>query len=94
MNTGLRKSLFRSINWVSRNFFASRLSFSHIQAFLFNNSPRKLMNFIRVHNAMRKGQEVVRCFPYLLVLEVTNICNLTSLMILDNNYFSMQFGSS
>ncbi len=76
MKNGIRKWLFRSVNWLSRRFFASRLSFSHVQAFLFNNSPRKLLNFIRVHHAMRKGAETVHCYPYLFVMEVTNVCNL------------------
>ncbi len=76
MNTGIRKQLFRGINWLSRRFFASRLSFAHIQAFLFNNSFRKLANFIKVHRTMKKGLETVDCYPYLFVMEVTNVCNL------------------
>ncbi len=76
MSNGLRKQWFRGINWLSRTFFASRLSFSHIQAFLFYNSPRKFWNFLKVHWVMKSGKEVIDCYPYLFVMEVTNVCNL------------------
>ncbi len=76
MNLSLRRELFGAINWISRHLFASRLSFAHIQAFAFNNSLRKFVNFIRVHWAMRRGREVIDCYPYLMVMEVTNVCNL------------------
>lgn len=72
----LRRQLFRFINWISRNFFASRLNFAHIQAFLFNNSWKKFSNFIRVQRAKKRGDEKLDCFPYLFVMEVTNVCNL------------------
>jgi MoaA/NifB/PqqE/SkfB family radical SAM enzyme len=72
----LRKLLFRGVNWVSRHFFASRLSYAHIQAFLFNNSPRKLGNLLHVHWDIHRGQEVTRTKPYILILETTNSCNL------------------
>ncbi len=76
MNIGIRKLLFRTVNWLSRSFFASRLSFAHIQAFFINNSLKKMVNFIKVHWTMRKGLETVTCYPYLFVMEVTNMCNL------------------
>ncbi len=76
MNLLMRRQIFRSINWVSRHFFASRLNFAHIQAFLFNNSFKKFINFISVQWAMRRGHEKLGCYPYLFVMEVTNICNL------------------
>ncbi|OGT33673.1 MAG: hypothetical protein A2W28_03095 [Gammaproteobacteria bacterium RBG_16_51_14] len=76
MNLTLRKQLFRAINWISRHFFASRLNFAHIQAFLFNNSFKKFFNFLHVHWAMKRGHPKVKCYPYLFVMEVTNVCNL------------------
>ncbi|WP_084254084.1 radical SAM/SPASM domain-containing protein [Methylobacter marinus] len=76
MNIIIRRQIFRILNWVSRHFFASRLSFSHIQAFLFNNSFKKFFNFLHVHWSMHQGHSIVTCHPYLFVLEVTNVCNL------------------
>jgi MoaA/NifB/PqqE/SkfB family radical SAM enzyme len=72
----LRIYLFHFINWVSRSFFASRLSYAHIQAFLFNNSFRKLSNLLRVYWDIRRGRTVTSSRPYILILETTNICNL------------------
>ncbi|CAK0775959.1 Radical SAM core domain-containing protein [Gammaproteobacteria bacterium] len=72
----LRKLLFRGVNWVSRHFFASRLSYAHIQAFLFNNSLFKLKNLLHVHWDIHRGREVTRTKPYILILETTNLCNL------------------
>lgn len=72
----LKKSTFRSVNWVSRTFFASRLSYSHIEAFLFCNSFKKILNFLLVHYEKAKGAEALKSKPYLFVFEVTNICNL------------------
>ncbi len=74
--TALRQHLFHLINWVSRTFFASRLSYAHIQAFLFNNSFKKLFNLLRVHWDIRRGNEMVESRPYIFVFEVTNVCNL------------------
>lgn len=71
-----RKMAFRSVNWVSRTFFASRLSYSHIEAFLFCNSFKKLRNFMLVHYEKARGVETPKSFPYLFVFEVTNVCNL------------------
>ena len=76
MSLFLRKQLFHFINWVSRRFFASRLSYSHVQAFLFNNSLKKLVNLARVFLDIRRGTEAVNSRPYLCALEITNICNL------------------
>lgn len=76
MKNLIRRTCFRVVNWVSRRFFASRLSFSHIEAFLFNNSWRKFFNLILVHWEMWRGVEEVKSFPYLFVFEVTNVCNL------------------
>ncbi|MBK8970217.1 MAG: radical SAM protein [Hahellaceae bacterium] len=67
---------FRLINWISRRFFASRLSFAHIEAFLFNNSFKKFFNFLKVHYEKARGHQRVTSFPYLFVFEVTNVCNL------------------
>ncbi len=72
----IRRQIFRTINWISRHFFASRLSFAHIQAFIFNNSFKKFLNFLHVQWAKKRGYSKVNCFPYLFVMEVTNICNL------------------
>lgn len=71
-----RAVCFRLINWISRKFFASRLSFSHIEAFIFNNSLKKFRNFLNAHYEMMMGNEVVSSYPYLFVFEVTNVCNL------------------
>lgn len=71
-----RKYVFRTVNWISRTFFASRLSYSHIQAFLFNNSLKKLLNFLHVHWDIRRGQTITNSKPYIFILETTNICNL------------------
>lgn len=76
MKLYMQKSLFRAINWISRTFFANRLSFSHIEAFIFCNSFKKFKNFIQVHLEKRKGISNVKSFPYLFVFEITNICNL------------------
>lgn len=72
----IRMVLFRLINWISRRFFASRLSFSHIEAFLYYNTPKKFFNFVRAHWDMWRGAAEVRSYPYLFVFEVTNVCNL------------------
>ena len=71
-----RKYLFRTVNWVSRTFFASRLSYSHIQAFLFNNSFKKFFNLLHVHWDIRRGKTITNSKPYIFILETTNICNL------------------
>lgn len=76
MSMILRRQIFRVINWISRHFFASRLSFAHIRAFAFNNSIKKFINYLHVRRAIKCGQSKVDCFPYLFVMEVTNICNL------------------
>ncbi|MBV1880032.1 MAG: radical SAM protein [Pseudomonadales bacterium] len=72
----LRKLIFRSVNWISRKFFASRLSYSHIEAFIFCNSFKKLLNFLLVHYEKARGIEILKSYPYLFVFEVTNVCNL------------------
>ena len=72
----LKKSIFRMINWISRSFFASRLSFSHVEAFLYCNSFKKFKNLIQVHIEKRRGISKVKSHPYLFVFEITNICNL------------------
>lgn len=72
----LKKSLFRTINWVSRTFFASRLSYAHIEAFIFNNSWRRVLNLVHVHWDIWRGKPVTNSKPYIVILEVTNICNL------------------
>jgi MoaA/NifB/PqqE/SkfB family radical SAM enzyme len=71
-----RKYLFRFVNWVSRHFFASRLNYAHIQAFLYNNSWTKLLNLLHVHWDMRRGKPYTKSRPYICVFEVTNVCNL------------------
>ncbi len=76
MKNWARRQIFTFINWISRTFFASRLSFSHIEAFLFYNSWKKLSNLLRVHYEKWRGKEVVSGYPYLFVFEVTNVCNL------------------
>lgn len=72
----LRKYLFRFVNWISRNFFASRLNYAHIQAFLYNNSFKKFANLLHAHWDMWQGKETTNSCPYIFVLEVTNVCNL------------------
>jgi len=72
----VRKRLFHFVNWVSRTFFASRLSYAHIEAFLFNNSFKKLYNLAHVHFDIWRGKEVTSSKPYIFVFEVTNVCNL------------------
>ncbi|MVF11183.1 radical SAM protein [Ketobacter sp. MCCC 1A13808] len=76
LKLSVRLFLFRLVNWVSRRFFASRLSFSHVEAFLFNNSFRKFINFLHAHYEKYLGKTEVKSFPYLFVFEVTNVCNL------------------
>jgi len=72
----IRRHVFRFVTWVSRRFFASRLNYAHIQAFMFNNSWRKLCNLAHVHWDSWRGREVTSSKPYIFVLEVTNVCNL------------------
>lgn len=72
----IRRHAFRFVTWVSRRFFASRLNYAHIQAFMFNNSWRKLCNLAHVHWDSWRGREVTSSKPYIFVLEVTNVCNL------------------
>ncbi len=76
VQTLTRTLVFRGINWISRTFFASRLSYSHIEAFIFCNSFKKFANFLRVHYEKSRGVEAPKSYPYLFVFEVTNICNL------------------
>jgi len=71
-----RKFLFRSVNWASRHFFASRLNYAHIQAFIYNNSWRKFFNLLHVHWDMWRGKSETKSRPYICVFEVTNVCNL------------------
>ncbi|MGQ0656505.1 MAG: radical SAM/SPASM domain-containing protein [Chromatiales bacterium] len=72
----LRKYLFRWVNWISRHFFASRLNYAHIQAFLYNNSRKKFLNLIHVHWDMWRGKPFTNSRPYIFVFEITNVCNL------------------
>jgi MoaA/NifB/PqqE/SkfB family radical SAM enzyme len=76
MSMLLNSSLFRLVNWVSRTFFASRLSYAHLQAFLWNNSWKKFTNLLRVHWDISRGRTNVASRPYIFILEVTNVCNL------------------
>ena len=76
MKLYIRRHLFHFINWISRHMFSSRLNFAHLQAFAFNNSLKKFTNFLRVHWDMWRGHPVTRCYPYIFVMEVTNVCNL------------------
>lgn len=76
LNLALKAVSFRLVNWISRKFFASRLSFSHVEAFIFNNSFKKFSNLVMAHYERWLGREVVSSFPYLFVFEVTNVCNL------------------
>ena len=62
-----RKHAFHFINWMSRTFFASRLSYAHIEAFLFNNSFRKFFNLLHVHFDIWRGQEITRTLEIPLV---------------------------
>jgi MoaA/NifB/PqqE/SkfB family radical SAM enzyme len=71
-----RTFIFRAINWISRTFFASRLSYAHIEAFLFNNSWRKFSNLVHVHWDIWRGRQITTTRPYIFVFEVTNVCNL------------------
>ena len=72
----IREYSFQIINWISRTFFASRLSYAHIQAFLYCNSWKKFLNMLRTHWDARRGKEVLRSRPYIFVFELTNVCNL------------------
>lgn len=74
--SAIRKHLFHGVNWISRRFFASRLNYAHIQAFLYNNSLKKFLNLINVHWDMWRGKSITNSKPYIFVLEVTNVCNL------------------
>ena len=76
MKTFFRRKTFQFVNWVSRRFFSSRLSYSHVEAFIYNNSFKKLFNLIRCHWEVHRGTSIVKSRPYLMILEVTNICNL------------------
>ncbi len=70
------KHFFHVVNWLSRKFFASRLSYSHIQAFIYNNSLRKLSNLVYVQWDIWRGNINTTTKPYILILETTNVCNL------------------
>lgn len=72
----LRIQIFHLINWISRTFFSSRLSYSHIEAFLFNNSRKKIFNLLKTHWNIWRGNHNITSMPYIFVFEVTNICNL------------------
>lgn len=76
MSMPFNSSLFRLVNWISRTFFASRLSYAHLQAFLFNNSLKKFSNLLRVRWEIFRGITAVTSRPYIFILEVTNVCNL------------------
>lgn len=76
MKATFRKYIFHVVNWVSRYFFASRLSYAHIEAFLFTNSIKKFTNLIKAHWEMWRGNSTISSFPYIFVFEVTNVCNL------------------
>lgn len=71
-----QKHIFHMVNWISRTFFASRLSYAHIQAFLFNNSFRRFSNLVHVHWDIWCGKTITGSMPYIFVFEVTNVCNL------------------
>jgi MoaA/NifB/PqqE/SkfB family radical SAM enzyme len=72
----IRKHLFQLVNWISRRFFASRLSYAHVESFLFHSSLRRLWNLLQVMLDVRLRRTVARGKPYVLILETTNICNL------------------
>jgi len=71
-----RKHLFHFVNWVSRRFFASRLSFAHVEAFVYYNSWRRFWNLIQVTIDVRLRRIEARGKPYVLIVETTNVCNL------------------
>jgi len=60
----------------ARPFLGQRLSLPHLLAFLSYNSPLKMTNMARVLLEKKLGRTVVRGKPFMLFLEVNNICNL------------------
>jgi len=53
-----------------------RTKSKHVAAFVLRNSPHKLWNFIKVSAARHLGKSEDFGFPYILVIEPTNRCNL------------------
>lgn len=56
--------------------FKMRAKSKHVAAFLLRNSPTKLLNLLKVSVAERHGTTHGFGYPYVLVIEPTNRCNL------------------
>lgn len=56
--------------------FGDRISMPHLMAFLHYNSPRKAANLLHVMTEAFSGRSKLRSRPFIMFLEVNNICNL------------------
>lgn len=72
----MRRHLFTIANWISRNFFASRLSFAHIEALIYYSTFRRLWNLGLLAVEKTIKTETPRSIPPIAIIETTNICNL------------------
>ena len=61
---------------VARLLLSDRVSVPHLMAFLRYNSPLKAANLVRVMLEMKLGRVEVKGKPFIMFLEVNNICNL------------------
>jgi MoaA/NifB/PqqE/SkfB family radical SAM enzyme len=61
---------------MARRILGDRVSLPHLMAFLRCNSLRKTANMVHVLWEIKRGRSRVRSKPFILFLEVNNICNL------------------
>ena len=66
----------RLVTWIAKLIFSSRADLSHAYAFIHNNSFKKFINFIHSEFEKRIKRSVIKSKPYIMFLEVNNICNL------------------
>ena len=71
MRLFFRRHLFHFVNWIPRTFFTSRLSYAHVQAFLFNKYFHSLEDFMRRYlNYL--GNALALASMVLLVVKMVN----------------------
>ncbi len=66
----------RIVTKIARLTLAKRVDLPHTLAFLYNNSFKKLSNLINIELEKRLKRITLKSKPYIMFLEVNNICNL------------------
>lgn len=66
----------KSAIWLARAMLSDRVNLPHVMSFTQYNSPKKLANLARVYFEMKTGKVNAKSHPFIMFLEVNNICNL------------------